>query len=340
MSQNGIEARWWHTDGDRVVCDLCPRACRLRDGQTGFCNARRNTAGRLTTLTYGHPVGLGIDPIEKKPLFHFLPGSPVLSFGTVGCTLACRFCQNWSMSQSDARAGSRRVAPEEILELLRRDEVPSVSYTYNEPTVFAEYLVDVARLARENGIRNVMVSNGYISPQAREEVFAHIDGINVDLKGFSERFYARETRSHLAPVLDTLEWIGKRPDIWLEITTLLIPGLNDSEKMLTEECDWIIGHLGVDVPLHLTAFHPAYQMLDRPRTPPEILQRARDIARGKGLRYVYTGNVADSEGQSTVCPACEAIVIARSGHSARTVGLENGRCNACGQTIAGVFAAD
>lgn len=332
------EARWWHRDGDRVVCTLCPRGCRLREGQAGFCRVRRNENDRLLSLTYGHPKGLAVDPIEKKPLFHFLPGTRVLSFGTVGCTLACRFCQNWSLSQAEiSAAASHLVTPEEIVAIAQREQAPTIAYTYNEPTVFAEYLTGISRLAREQGIRNVMVSNGYIAPEARVDVFANIDGVNVDLKAFSEQFYREQTKAHLGPVLDTLAWIKQETPVWLEITTLLIPGLNDSAEMLALECDWILEHLGPDVPLHLTAFHPDYEMLDRPPTPPATLVQARDIALDKGLRFVYTGNVADPDGQSTGCPHCGEKVIVRTWHFSSAEGLDGSRCRKCGTGIPGVF---
>ncbi len=338
------EARWWRTakdDSGAVRCELCPRGCLLRDGQTGFCRVRKNTGGRLTSLTYGHPLGLAVDPIEKKPLYHFLPGTPVLSFGTAGCTLACTFCQNWNLSQGaagdDPRQGDRPVDPAELVSLARNEKTPTIAYTYNEPTVFAEYLVDVAAGAREAGLRNVMVSNGYIAPKARQEVFARIDAVNVDLKGFSDAFYREHTQAALEPVLDTLQWVGAQPDIWLEVTTLLIPGLNDSEEMLGEECQWIASHLGPDVPVHFTAFHPAYKMNDRPRTPLETLLRAREIALHCGLRYIYLGNVGSSEGQNTICPHCKAVAIEREWFRTTTVNLADGRCSNCSGLVAGVF---
>jgi pyruvate formate lyase activating enzyme len=336
------EARWWRADPDRpggVACELCPRGCRLGEGQKGFCGARRNHDGRLRALTYGHPSSVGIDPIEKKPLFHFQPGTQVLSFGTVGCTLACRFCQNWTLSRGDADAQrSRFVSPQEIVELAEREGSPAIAYTYNEPTVFAEYMVACCELARERGIRNVAVTNGYIAPAARSEVFARLDAANVDLKGFSEEFYADQAQAHLAPVLDTLRWIVHETRIWLEITTLLIPGLNDADEMLAAECDWIRTELGPEVPFHLTAFHPAHQMKDRPRTPADTLTRARRIALERGLRYVYVGNVEESDAQSTRCPSCGALLIRRSWHATHVEGLDGGRCRACSAAIAGVFA--
>jgi len=334
-----VEARWWAREADgRIACGLCPHGCRLREGQTGICGVRAHVGGRLLSMSYAHPTGFAVDPIEKKPLFHFLPGSPILSFGTLGCTLGCPWCQNWPQSQPErALPAARRVSPEEIVALARREGVPSIAYTYNEPTVFAEYMVDTARLARAQGIRNVAVTNGYITAEARPEVFADLDAANVDLKGFDEDFYRRETKGALRPVLETLEWIVRETKIWLEITTLLIPERNDSDAMLTRECEWIRQRLGTDVPVHFTAFHPEFRMVDHPSTPAGTLTRARQIARRAGLRFVYTGNVADPDGQSTTCPECGVPLIARTWHASRVVGLEGGRCRMCGTAIAGVW---
>jgi len=332
------EARWWTAEEDRVVCQLCPRGCRLQDGQTGFCRVRRNEGGRLRTLTYGHPVSIAVDPIEKKPLFHFLPGTSVVSFGTVGCTLGCRFCQNWTLSRAEVeKHAGRFVSPEEVVALAEKEGAPAIAYTYNEPSVFAEYVVDISRLSRQRGIRNVMVTNGYVAPEARREIYANIDGANVDLKAFSDEFYREQTQSSLEPVLDTLRWIRHETNVWLEITTLLIPGLNDSDEMLAAEYDWIVENLGREVPLHLTAFHPDYEMRDRPRTPPDTLARARQMARDKGLEFVYLGNVAEPGGQSTRCPTCDQILIYRTWHRSEVVGLEGGRCSKCQHEIPGVF---
>jgi pyruvate formate lyase activating enzyme len=334
------EARWWRAQEDgRIACDLCPHACRIREGQHGICGVRRQEGGRLLSCSYGYPTGFAVDPIEKKPLFHFLPGSRILSFGTLGCTLGCPWCQNWPQAHAEERAeaGPRRVSPEEVVELARREGVPSIAYTYNEPTVFAEFWVDVARLARRAGLRNVAVTNGFITPAARAEVYAELDAANVDLKGFSEEFYRREAKGALQPVLDTLEWIARETKIWLEITTLLIPGLNDDDETLARECDWIRERLGTEVPVHFTAFHPDFEMRDTPHTPPETLTRAREIARRRGLRFLYTGNVADPDGQRTVCPTCRAQLIERTWHASRATGLADGRCAKCGTPVPGVW---
>ncbi|MFH1143223.1 MAG: AmmeMemoRadiSam system radical SAM enzyme [Candidatus Eisenbacteria bacterium] len=332
-------ARWWRALEDgRLLCLLCPHACRIGEGETGRCCVRKNSAGRLRSLSYGQPTGFAVDPIEKKPLFHFLPGSEVLSFGTYGCTLSCRFCQNWPHSHpAEIPVRVRPVSPAEIVALAERHGTPSIAYTYNEPTVFAEYMVETARLAREQGLRNVAVTNGYIAAGARNEVFADLDAANVDLKGFSDEFYRDQAGGRLRPVLDTIEWMHRETQIWLEITTLLIPGLNDSDEQLHAECDWIAERLGADVPVHFTAFHPDFQMRDRPRTPAETLRRACGIARARGLRYGYVGNIMDEDGASTRCPQCGMTVIARGWHAGDPAGLEGSRCRACGGAIAGVF---
>lgn len=342
MAMTGRPARWWRTlpsgaDAE-IICELCPRACVLREGQVGFCGVRGAHDGQLLSLSYGHPTGLAVDPIEKKPLYHFLPGTSVLSFGTVGCSLGCRFCQNWSLSRGrPEQYAARIVEPQEIVQRARRERTPTIAFTYNEPTIFGEYVIEVAARAHAERLRTVMVTNGYVTPEARGEIFAEIDGANVDLKGFSEAFYHEQAAAQLAPVLETLRWIHHASDVWLEITTLLIPGLNDSAEMLTAECAWIHRELGPDVPVHFTAFHPDHKMTDRPRTPAETLQRAREIARDTGLHYVYTGNIADPGGQSTVCPGCGTQLIRRNWHASEVVGLAGATCGRCGGGIAGVF---
>ncbi len=333
------EARWWTPlPNGRIRCELCPRYCKLADGQTGFCGVRQALGGRLVTLVYGKPAGLAVDPIEKKPLFHFLPASLVLSFGTVGCQLGCRYCQNWHLSrESMTESNLQYVEPGEIVRAAEANDCPSIAYTYNEPIIFAEYLIDIARLARNRGLLNVMVTNGYVSNEARAEVFDLIDGVNVDLKAFDEGFYRKYTLSSLKPVLETLIWIRTRTRAWLEITTLLIPGLNDAEDQILSEVHWILDNLGRDVPLHFTAFRPDYKMLDHPPTDPETLRRARDIALREGIQFVYVGNVADPAGQTTYCPSCGATLIARTWHASDVRGLDGNKCKACGATIPGVF---
>ncbi|HSG12390.1 MAG TPA: AmmeMemoRadiSam system radical SAM enzyme [Gaiellaceae bacterium] len=332
-------ARYWHRTGDgRIQCDVCPRACRLREGQRGFCFVRACEGGELVLTTYGRSSGFCVDPIEKKPLNHFLPGTPVLSFGTAGCNLGCKFCQNWDISKSrelDTLADT--ASPEAIAETASRLECRSVAFTYNDPVIFLEYAVDVAEACHARGIKTVAVTAGYVSPGAREELFAHMDAANIDLKGFTERFYEKVCAGRLRPVLDTLEHVARETDVWLEITTLLIPGLNDSDEEIRALAGWIERRLGPDVPLHFSAFHPDWKMRDRPPTPPATLTRAREVALAEGLRYVYTGNVHDPAGQSTYCGSCGALLIERDWYELGAWNLADGRCTACGARCPGVF---
>ena len=330
----------WLEDG-RVQCDVCPRRCRLHEGQRGLCFVRGRDRNGIELYTYGRSSGFCVDPIEKKPLNHFLPGSAVLSFGTAGCNLACKFCQNWDMSKSremDTLADA--ASPPELAATARRLGCSSVAFTYNDPTVFMEYAIDVAQACREADIRTVAVTAGYICPRPREEFFAAIDAANVDLKAFTERFYRNICGAELAPVLETLVYLRRETRVWLEITTLLIPGENDSDAELDAMTRWIAAELGPDVPLHFSAFHPDWKMTDRPATPPATLARARSLAMGNGLRYVYTGNVHDAVGGSTWCPGCGALLIERDWFELGRWGLApDGRCAACGLAIPGVFAA-
>jgi pyruvate formate lyase activating enzyme len=333
-------ARWWHRlDDGRIQCDLCPRDCRLHEGQRGLCFVRQRIGDAMVLTTYGRSSGFCIDPIEKKPLNHFYPGSSVFSFGTAGCYLACKFCQNWDISKS--REMDRlmdRAAPETIAAVATRYGCDSVAFTYNDPVIFAEYALDTAAACHELGLRTVAVTAGYVHAEPRREFFAAMDAANVDLKGFSEDFYFKLTGAHLAPVLETLEYIRHETSCWLEITTLLIPGYNDSDAEIEAETRWIVERLGPDVPLHFTAFHPDYKMTDVPPTPPATLTRARRIALGNGLRYVYTGNVRDVDGGTTFCPGCGAAVIRRDGYSILGYELTDaGACRHCGAAIAGRF---
>jgi pyruvate formate lyase activating enzyme len=334
-------ARYWEREPDgRLRCTLCPRDCRLADGQAGFCFIRQNLGGRMASLGYGRSTGFAVDPVEKKPLNHFYPGTPILSFGTAGCNLGCRFCQNWDISKArlDARA-SGEYTPREVVDLAVQAGCPSIAFTYNDPIVWAEWAIDVAREAHARGLRTVAVTNGYISPGAREEFFSHMDAANVDLKAFSEGFYAKVTLSHLDPVLETLEYLARKTQVWTEVTNLVIPGLNDDPRETRSLAEWVLRHMGPDIPLHFTAFHPDYKMLDRPPTPPATLVRARAIAREVGLRYVYTGNVHDPEGQTTWCPGCGAPVIERDWMAVRGYHLEGDACRKCRRRIAGRFSA-
>ncbi len=332
-------AKWWEpADNGKLLCTLCPRYCTIGEGQKGFCFIRENIDGTLYASGYGRPTGFAVDPIEKKPLSHFYPGSDVLSFGTAGCNLGCKFCQNWHTSKAKLdETHTLWASPEDVVRLAKRYNTPSIAFTYNDPTIFGEYVIDISKIAREEGINNVMVTAGYIDKAARKEVYKYIDAANVDLKAFSERFYHKLTFSHLEPVLNTIKWLKDETDLWIELTTLLIPGENDSDEELAMLCDWIAEYLGEDVPLHFTAFHPAFKLTDRQPTSPRLLEKARNIAMQRGLHYVYVGNVHNIEGETTFCPNCGEPVIIRDWHSLLDVKLDNGRCKKCLTKISGRF---
>jgi pyruvate formate lyase activating enzyme len=336
---NKVLAKWWEpTDGGKILCTLCPRYCKIGDGQPGFCYIRQNQGGKLYTIGYGRPTGFAIDPIEKKPLNHFLPGSTILSFGTAGCNLGCKFCQNWSMSKAKLDDdNSLDVSPEGVVALAKSNGTPSIAFTYNDPTIFGEYVIDISKIAREEGIKSVMVTAGYIDKEARKDVYKYIDAANVDLKGFTERFYWKNTYSHLDDILDTLIWLKNETDVWFEITTLLIPDENDSSEEIKLECEWILKNLGDSIPLHFTAFHPDFKMIDKERTPEITLTSARKIAFDSGIKYCYVGNVHNKEGQTTYCPNCKEKLIKRNWHSVLSNNLKGGKCRKCGEKIEGVF---
>jgi pyruvate formate lyase activating enzyme len=329
----------WHRLADgRIQCDVCPRSCRLHEGQRGLCFVRGRVDDQIVLASYGRSSGFCVDPVEKKPLNHFLPGSSVLSFGTAGCNLACRFCQNWDISKSrEIDTLSSAASPDALAEAAIRLGCRSVAFTYNDPVIFMEYAMDVADACRERGIRAVAVSAGYMNPPARTEFYQHMDAANIDLKAFTDSFYEKVTFAKLPVVLETLEYLNGT-DVWFEITTLLIPGHNDSDQEIASECEWLVSHLGVDVPVHFTAFHPDFKMRDVPRTPPETLRRARRIALEHGLRYVYTGNVHDPDGQTTACPGCGKPVIVRDWYVIERYDLtDTGRCVHCGTAVSGRF---
>ncbi|HZK06202.1 MAG TPA: AmmeMemoRadiSam system radical SAM enzyme [Actinomycetaceae bacterium] len=332
-------ARWWHMEGDRIQCDLCPRECRLRDGQRGFCFVRIREGDQLILDTYGRSSGFCLDPIEKKPLNHFLPGTAVLSFGTAGCNLGCKYCQNWDISKSrewDTLAD--QASPEAIAKAAVAHGSRSVAFTYNDPVIFAEYALDVAAACQERGVAAVAVSAGYINEPARHEFFGAMDAANIDLKGFTEEFYRKLTGGHFETVLETLRVIHHETDCWLEITNLVIPGHNDSDEEISAMSRWIATELGPDVPVHFSAFHPAFRMLDVPSTRPASLRRARELARAEGLNYVYTGNVHDTEGDTTWCSGCGAPLIVRDWYQIEQFRLDrNGRCPGCRTPLPGVF---
>jgi pyruvate formate lyase activating enzyme len=336
-----VPGRYWHVlDDGRIQCDLCPRHCRLHEGQQGLCFVRARHEDRIVLTTYGRSSGFCVDPIEKKPLNHFLPGTSVLSFGTAGCNLACRFCQNWDISKSreiDTLADA--AGPERIALAAKRLGCASVAFTYNDPVVFMEYAIDVAIACRELGIRAVAVTAGYVCDEPRVELFRHMDAANVDLKAFTEGFYGQVCAGRLQPVLDTLLYLRHETEVWLEITNLVIPGRNDGPDEIDRMTTWVVERLGPDVPMHFTAFHPDFKMRDVPPTPPQTLSRAREIALRNGVRYAYTGNVADVAGASTRCHGCGAVVIERDWYELGRYGLTgDGRCTGCGTAAPGVFA--
>lgn len=340
MDETIVSTRHWHRLEDgRLQCDVCPRHCRLREGQRGLCYVRQNLENEIALVSYGRSSGFCVDPIEKKPLNHFYPGSSVLSFGTAGCNLACKFCQNWDMSKSremDTLADT--AMPDRLAEAAVELACRSIAFTYNDPIIFLEYAMDVAGACREQGVKSVAVTAGYVDPEPRAEFFQAMDAANVDLKAFTERFYHKICGGHLAPVLETLEYIKHETDTWLELTTLLIPGENDSDEELEQMTAWVAEHLGPDVPMHFTAFHPDWKMRDVASTPAATLKRARRIARNNGVHFAYTGNVHDAEGGSTWCPDCEALLIQRDWYQLGHWGLDaHGGCRECGYQLPGHF---
>ena len=330
------EARWWEAEpGGKVHCYLCPRHCHIGEGQAGFCFIRANEGGKLYSLGYAHPAALQVDPIEKKPLNHFLPGTRVFSMGTAGCNMGCFFCQNWDISKSRAdQVGAIYIPPEDVVQLAIQHGCPSIAFTYNEPTIWGEYVIDISQAAKEYGINTVMVSNGYTTYEAFHDIYDHIDAANIDLKAFTENFYSRVTLSHLQPVLETLEWLKKETNVWFEMTNLVIPTLNDAPAETRALCEWVLEHLGPDVPLHFTAFHPDFKLRDIPGTPPATLHAARAAALEMGLHYVYEGNIR-SDGAHTYCPSCKTLLIRRSWHDVQEIHLEDGCCPKCGFAIPG-----
>ncbi len=332
------EARWWRAEEDgRLLCYLCPRYCRIGEGQAGFCFIRKNVGGRLYSLAYAQPCALQVDPIEKKPLFHFMPGTRVFSMGTAGCNMGCKFCQNWEISKArDDQVRSAHLEPEQVVAGALQYGCPSLAFTYNEPTIWGEYVVDIARRARPQGLGTVMVTNGYVTPEALPEIYEWIDAANVDLKAFTEDFYRRVTLTHLEPVLRTLPLL-KRMGVWIEITTLLIPTLNDDMGEVERLARWVLENLGPEQPLHFTAFHPDFKLTDLPPTPHETVHEARRTAIGVGLKHVYEGNVLCEEGGTTYCPACARPVIRRSWQRVLENRLVEGRCP-CGRALEGRFA--
>jgi pyruvate formate lyase activating enzyme len=341
MEQHDLHpGRWWHPLEDgRIQCDLCPRLCKLADGQRAFCFIRQNVGGRMVLTSYGRASGFCLDPIEKKPLYHFYPGTSVLSFGTAGCNLGCKFCQNWDISKArEADRLNELATPEAIAEAAVRAGARCVAFTYNDPVIFAEYAIDTARACRARGVKTVAVTAGYVTPEARGDFFSAMDAANVDLKAFTERFYEKLCYAHLEPVKETLSWLARETQVWLEVTTLVIPGENDGAEEIDRLCEWFVATLGPEVPLHFSAFHPDFKVLDRPATPPATLARARAQALGHGIKHVYTGNVRDDEGQSTTCAGCGELLIGRDGYRLAAWKLgKDGRCPRCARPLAGRF---
>ncbi|NLF25846.1 MAG: AmmeMemoRadiSam system radical SAM enzyme [Deltaproteobacteria bacterium] len=330
---------WQDLPHGRIECQVCPNACRLKEDARGRCFGRARREGRMILTTYGHTRGLCIDPIEKKPLYHFMPGSPILSFGTAGCNLACKFCQNWDLSTAiGLDAATERAQPEQLAQTAQKYNCNSVAFTYNEPITFIEYAIDTAKFCLERNIRTVAVTNGYVWKEARRDFFKYISAANIDLKSFSENFYREFCAGHLEPVLDTLKYLKQETEVWLELTTLLIPGLNDSLEEIEAMSEWILKNLSPEVPLHFSAFHPAHQMPNTPPTPAETVKAARRVALKTGLKHVYTGNILDPEGASTYCGACGKLVIERQGYKLSKYSLDpEGRCLFCGSKCPGIF---
>ena len=335
-------ARYWHRLEDgRIQCDVCPRLCKLHEDQRGFCFVRARQGDAVVLTTYGRSSGFCIDPVEKKALNHFLPGTAAFSFGTSGCNLGCKFCQNWDISKAREDATlAERASPEDIARTAERLGCASVAYTYNDPTIFHEYAVDTAIACRARGIKNIAVTAGYVCPEPRAEFYRHMDAANIDLKAFTDDFYHKVCYAHLQPVLDTLVYVKRETSVWLEITNLLIPGLNDSEDEVERMTQWVVENLGPDVPMHFTAFHPDWRMRDIPGTPAATLARARRIALKNGVRHAFTGNVHDPAGQATYCHQCQALLIGRDQYRITAWHLRaDGTCERCGTRCAGVFDA-
>lgn len=333
-----FEASYYKKLGDKVVqCQLCPNRCTLSNLSRGLCGVRINLEGKLYSLVYGKPVAVHVDPIEKKPLSHFLPGTTAFSISTAGCNLGCIFCQNWQISQvKPEEAEHYDFSPEKIVGMAIAAKSPTIAYTYTEPTIFYEYMLATAKLAKKRGLRNIMHSCGYINPEPLRELLKHMDACNIDLKGFSEDYYQQMCYGHLEPVLETIKTI-RRAGVWLEITNLVIPGKNDDPKRIREMCRWIKENVGSDVPLYFSAFYPQYKLQNVPPTPVETLEKAYAIAREEGLNYVYIGNVFGHVKEHTYCPKCGKIVIKRLGFGIEENNLVDGKCRFCGYPIAGVW---
>ncbi len=332
-------ARHWKPIADkRVACTLCPRLCEVADRERGYCGVRENLDGVYYTLVYGRAVAAHVDPIEKKPLFHFLPGTTAFSIATAGCNMECKFCQNWDISQfRPEQVRSMELFPEDVASLARARSCASIAYTYSEPVIFYEYMLDSAVEGHKRGVRSVMISNGYILEEPLRELLPHLDAVKVDLKAFTDSFYQRLCAGRLQPVLDALRWIREQ-GTWLEIVDLIIPGQNDGEAEIRELCRWVVRELGPDVPLHFSQFHPTYRITNLPRTPVSTLERCFRIAKEEGAHFVYLGNVPGLGYEDTVCPGCASTVVRRIGYTVLANTLKDGACPSCGRSIPGVWA--
>jgi len=333
------EARYYQRlDRERVQCQLCPKRCITGDGQRGVCRVRENQAGTYKTLVYGRLTTMNLDPIEKKPLFHFLPSTTALSVATAGCNVRCKFCQNWNISQANPEdVRFRYVSPEELVQTARQYGAKSIAYTYNEPIVFSEYMLDSATLGKARGVYNVMISNGYINRKPLDDLCQQLTAIKVDFKAFSDRFYHQTVSGSLQPVLDTMVRIREQ-GVWLEMVYLVIPTLNDDPQELRDMCQWIIHNLGTDVPLHFTRYHPQYLLKHLPSTPIRTLETAYQIARDAGIKYVYLGNVPTNPAENTYCAACGKMIVERTGFAIRSISIKDGKCAFCGNPIPGIWS--
>ena len=324
---------------DKIQCTVCPRECVLSAGQEGFCHVRKNSEGKITLASYGYNTGLAIDPVEKKPLYQFYPASPVLSFGTLGCNMGCLFCQNWQTTKTKADIRLlNKTSPDEIVRIAKNYNCKSVAFTYNDPIIFFEYAIDTAKLCREEGIKTIAVTSGFMNPEPAKEFFKYMDGANIDLKGFSEQFYKKNCLAHIEPVLNTIKYAVNETDCWVELTTMLIEGENDSDEMIKHECEWILTNLGDCVPLHFSAFFPRYKFSGRKHTELSTLLRAYSIAKEAGLKYVYTGNLTNTETSATYCKSCNRPVIVRNGYELIEYNLsEEGKCIFCNTVCDGRY---
>ncbi len=334
----GVEARYYEKLPDkRVRCTLCPRRCVVEPGKRGFCEVRENRGGLYYTLVYSRPCTAHVDPIEKKPFFHFLPGTQAFSLATVGCNVDCMFCQNWEISQArPEEVQSIDLPPAQVARLASQYQCPTIAYTYTEPVVFTEYVLDCARAAKDRKVRSVVVSNGFINPEPLLDLCGVLDAVKIDLKAFRQKFYTEIVQGLLRPVMDTLVTL-KKQKMWTEIVYLVVPTKNDDEGEIREMCQWVASELGKETPVHFTRFHPQYRLRNLPPTPVSTLRKAREIGFKEGLSFVYVGNVPGEEGENTFCPHCGKVVIRRVGYSIRENNLRGDRCGSCGGTIAGVW---